>query len=87
MMVMGSGCVIGIFGVDMLCVGSQMIMLIGGDGDDILIVGSMQVMMMGGEGSDLFVVVEVNGCIVIIDFELGKDWLDLFGLGMICSML
>ncbi|WP_341870315.1 calcium-binding protein [Paracoccus shanxieyensis] len=84
--VTGSGRVTGTSGADMLRAGSQTTTLIGGDGDDILIAGSTQVTMTGGEGSDLFVAAEVNGRIVITDFEPGKDRLDLSGLGMIRSM-
>ena len=58
----------------------------GGRGDDILIAQYAGTALTGGEGQDIFVPHNVDGRIVIGDFELGKDQLDLSQLGLVRSL-
>ncbi|SMO69130.1 calcium-binding protein [Paracoccus laeviglucosivorans] len=84
--VTGEGRIEGTADADLLRAGPQTRALIGGAGDDILIAGTASVQMTGGEGADLFVAAEVNGRIIIRDYEPGVDRLDLASLGMIRSV-
>lgn len=72
-------------GSDMLFASTDTTILRGGAGDDILIAAGNPLEVYGGEGADIFVAKEVNGRILIRDFELGVDRLDLSLLGMIRS--
>jgi Ca2+-binding RTX toxin-like protein len=82
----GAGAVTGTAGDDLLRAGEGTTRIRGGDGDDILISGSEPVELAGGNGADIFVPTAVSGQIVIRDFELGVDRLDLSNLGMLRSI-
>ncbi|RJE87354.1 calcium-binding protein [Paracoccus onubensis] len=58
----------------------------GEQGDDILIARHAGIRLSGGPGEDIFVPRNINGRIVISDFEFGRDQLDLSQLGMIRSL-
>ncbi len=59
----------------------------GGDGDDILIAGNRPVTMTGGRGRDKFVITaDVKGKIVITDFVLFWDSVDLSNVPMLRSV-
>ena len=83
--VVGAGRQDGTSGNDMMQASATTRALVGGAGDDILIAGSGSLTMLGGSGADTFVMREVRGTIIIPDFELGVDRLDLSLLGMIRS--
>ena len=58
----------------------------GGEGDDILIARHAGLRLSGGPGEDIFVPHNINGRIVISDFDFGRDQLDLSQLGMVRSL-
>lgn len=80
-----AGVVNGTAGDDLLRAGEGTTRIRGGDGDDILISGNEEVELQGGDGADVFVLSAVAGQIVVRDFELGVDRLDLSNLGMLRS--
>ena len=82
-----AGSVTGTAGSDLLRAGTGTTAIRGGDGNDILISGSDPVELHGGDGADLFVIMPVGGEVVIGDFQLGIDRLDLSNLGMIRSTM
>src|SRR5690606_10555446 len=57
-----------------------------GEGDDILIARHAGIRLSGGPGEDIFIPRNINGRIVISDFEFGRDQLDLSQLGMVRSL-
>lgn len=81
----GEGSVTGTSGDDLLRAGTGTTRIQGGNGDDILISGAEEIELNGGDGADIFVPTAVPGQIVIRDFELGVDRLDLSHLGMLRS--
>ncbi len=83
--VVGEGRQDGTSGNDMMQASATTRALVGGAGDDILIAGKSSLTMVGGAGADLFVMGPVSGTIIISDFQLGVDRLDLSLLGMIRS--
>lgn len=60
--------------------------ILGNDGDDILIARHPGLQLLGGPGKDIFVPSNLDGRIVIRDFEPGHDQLDLSQLGMVRSL-
>lgn len=70
---------------DLLIGGGTTNRIEGGKGDDVLVANGQPVRLKGGDGADVFVASEVNGRIIIEDFEVGTDRLDLSFLGMLRS--
>ncbi len=83
--VVGTGWQHGTGGADVMQAGADTSGMMAGGGDDVLIAGNRPVQMRGGDGADTFMAREVNGRIIIHDFEPGIDRLDLSLLGMIRS--
>lgn len=71
---------------DMLLSVSANRVIRGGEGDDILIARHAGIRLSGGPGEDIFIPRNINGRIVISDFEFGRDQLDLSQLGMVRSL-
>ncbi|MCF3973331.1 M10 family metallopeptidase C-terminal domain-containing protein [Paracoccus salsus] len=80
-----TGTAVGGAGNDLLVAQDGTTRLEGGAGDDILVSGNQDIMMIGGEGADIFVVRRFDGRVILHDFEMGVDRLDLSMLGMIRS--
>lgn len=57
-------------------------LLAGGRGDDLLVGGAGDDLLAGGEGSDVFEFLGGSGRDVVLDFERGRDRLDLTDYGL-----
>lgn len=77
----GNGATQGTAAGDMIQTGTGTTSINGGAGDDILI-ASAPVTLTGGAGADLFAIGAFKGKVVITDYQVGIDRLDLSDMGM-----
>lgn len=80
------GALNGTAGADLLVGGAGPDRISGGAGDDILRDGAGVDVLTGGAGADLFVLSLDGAADTIMDFELGRDRVDLSGWGMLRSL-
>lgn len=84
--VAGSGVQNGTGGNDLLIASTATTQLAGGSGDDTLIGGLGDLRMTGGAGRDVFIPGHSPGTVVITDFDIRQDRLDLSELALARSV-
>lgn len=73
-------------GHDILIAGSDNDTLVGGAGHDVLVSGPGHSTLTGGTGADTFVIRATSTTVMITDFRVGEDRLDLSDLPMLRSV-